>query len=223
MKPRWLTAGLILLATGVTGACLLFLWARSSKRNAHYSAVGSALFQIKYNAEEFFAENPDLIFAQFEDVISPKGYLRDQPQTGGEDYHEVFPIRVDFAALAVTTNDGQRLVRLWADAPARAGSGFLVRLAPNGKLHALIGGSDAIALYEHLFRSQPDGVQSNRLSDGRRLETTYRNSTPDGPFHAFYADGKPWADATYHTGRLSGRHVIYGRDGKIVYETTFPP
>jgi len=32
-----------------------------------------------------------------------------------------------------------------------------------------------------------------------------------------------WLGKTEVTGRLSGRHVIYDRDGKIIYETTFPP
>jgi antitoxin component YwqK of YwqJK toxin-antitoxin module len=56
-----------------------------------------------------------------------------------------------------------------------------------------------------------------------RYETTCANGVPDGPFRAYYADGKLWAEATYVRGVPSGRHVVYNHAGKIIYETVFAP
>jgi hypothetical protein len=72
-------------------------------------------------------------------------------------------------------------------------------------------------------RKNREGVHLTRPPAGGRFETTWRGGVPDGPFRATYADGKLWAEATYVRGVPSGRHVVYDRAGKIIYETVFVP
>ena len=61
---------------------------------------------------------------------------------------------------------------------------------------------------------KPDGVDVVRFPDGGRFETTYRGGVADGPFRAYYPDGKLWGEATYVKGRVVGPCWLYTRDGK---------
>ncbi len=58
-----------------------------------------------------------------------------------------------------------------------------------------------------------DGVQVVQLPDGRRCETTYRGGVADGPFRAYRADGKLWAEAAYVQGRQTGPVWNYSGEG----------
>ena len=55
----------------------------------------------------------------------------------------------------------------------------------------------------------PDSEQGRYVDEGPQMQVTLTKGY--------------WLGKTEVTGRLSGRHVIYDRDGKIIYETTFPP
>lgn len=94
-----------------------------------------------------------------------------------------------------------------------------VHQSPEGKL------TGQVAAYQAWLAAQDrsDGLHVTTRPQGRRFETTWRGGVPDGPFRAFYADGKLWAEATYVRGVPSGHHVVYDRAGKIIYETVFVP
>ena len=65
-----------------------------------------------------------------------------------------------------------------------------------------------------------DGLHIVKLKDGRRFETTWRGGVPDGPFHAYRADGSLWGEATYAQGRVVGPSWIHLPDGRKFDELT---
>jgi tetratricopeptide (TPR) repeat protein len=69
--------------------------------------------------------------------------------------------------------------------------------------------------YPRVTPPKADGVDVVQLpGNAGRFETTYRNGVPDGPFRAYYPDGKLWGEATYSQGRLLGPPWLYSRTGR---------
>lgn len=198
------------------------IWSVGNLRR-HSQDKSVCTYQIAAAANQYFLENPERVFVDFDDLIGPGGYINGVVPVAGEDYHELFPLRRDYAALAVTMGDRRRVIVYFPSQPVDGFSHLDFRQTPDGKLKEIehrVGGLEA---YQHWLEAErkPDGVQGIKLSDGRRFEITFRGGFPDGPFRAFYADGELWAEATYVKGRPVGPHVVYARNGKHIYETTF--
>jgi len=209
-RPLRIVALLSAVAAGVTVSGYFFT--AKIRHRSQDSAI--ATYQIQAAVERFFYENPQRVFVNYEDVIGPQRSMKAARAHGGEDYHELFPVRADYEAMGVTMGDGRVNLVL-------RGAGFVQRLT-NGELR---GNPKSIKIYQALLSSRKDheGVHVTSPFQGGRFETTWRGGMPEGPFRATYADGKLWAEATYVHGVPSGRHIVYDRAGKIIYETVFVP
>jgi hypothetical protein len=198
------------LATGVVVPGYLFYV--KVRRASEDNSIRS--FQIRSAVDQFFLENRMRVFATYDDIVGPTRYVKQADSNAGEDYHELFPVRADFEAMGVTMSDG-RVNLVLRD-------GGTVQHWPDGELR---GSPENVRVYRALLSSRKDreGVHVTLPFQGGRFETTWRGGVPDGPFRAYYADGKLWAEATYVRGAPSGRHVAYDRTGKIIYETVFVP
>ena len=175
--------------------------------------------QIAWSVDQFFYWNPTRVFVRYDEVIGPTALQRGVDSVDGEDYRELFPLRVDWKLLSVTMGDGRKNIMLR--------DYEIVRLSPRGEI---LGAEQpdraaAAARYQALLtlRKTLVGVDVSKAPAEGRFETTWANGVPDGPFRAYYADGKLWAEATYVRGVPSGRHVVYNHAGKIIYETVFAP
>jgi hypothetical protein len=209
-RPIQILALLSAVAAGVT--VLGYFFTAKIRHRSQDSAI--ATYQIQAAVEQFFFENPQRVFVNYEDVIGPQRYVKAARAHGGEDYHELFPLRADYEAMGVTMGDGRVNLVL-------RGASFVQHL-PNGELR---GNPESVRVYQALLSSRKDrkGVHVTSPFQGGRFETTWRGGVPEGRFRAYYADGKVWAEATYVHGVPSGRHVVYDRAGKIIYETVFVP
>lgn len=219
LRPHWRPSriiavlGALCIGLGVA-FYLLFTGLRRENRD---KAV--AMRQIAWNIDQFFRENPTRVFANYDDVIGPTALLREVDSVDGEDYRELFPLRVDWKLLSVTMGDGRKNIMLR--------NYEVVRLSPRGEI---VGAEQpdraaAAARYQALLalRKTLVGVYVLPAPSKGRFETIWADGVPNGPFRAYYADGKLWAEATYVAGRPVGRHVVYDRAGNITYETVFIP
>lgn len=200
-----------------------FWFLPNMRRHAEDKSI--ATYQIAAAVDQFILENPDRVFVQFNDLVGPGKFVMATFPVAGEDYHELFPFRVDFEELGVTMGDGRRVIVLCLRDPATLGmKRYTVRQWPNGKLEAVDSHPEGPEVYRHWQEAgrRPDGVHVSKFWD-RRFETTYHGGVPDGPFRAYYESGELWAEATYIKGRPVGPHVLYARNGKRIYETTFAP
>jgi hypothetical protein len=138
--------------------------------------------------------------------------------SGGENYRDLFPLRRDYDELITTMGDGRKNI-LFREV------GGSVKQNARGEIVVDESSPKAVEYHRSLLaeRRKREGVQVVQAADRSRLETTWRAGVPDGPFRATYADGKLWAEATYVRGVPSGRHVVYDRAGKIIYQTVFAP
>jgi hypothetical protein len=210
-RPLRKVALVSVAAAGVTLAGSLFV-AKFSRETQDRQV---ATFQIKAAAEQFFIGEPLRIFVSYDELIGPNAYVKSVTSRGGEDYHELFPLRCDWEELTLTMGDGRKNILLAGD------SYWGVQQTPGGKV---VGEPSAVEAYRSLVatRQKNEGVLTTHYAGGR-FETTWRAGVPDGPFRAYYADGKLWAEATYVRGAPSGPHVVYNHAGKIIYETDFVP
>ena len=176
-------------------------------------------YQIAAAFDQYLLEESDRVFVQYDDLIGPGKFVKVALPVAGEDYHELFPIRIDYAALGVTMGDGRRVIVFTSPEPVNGSARFTLRQKPNGQIMD----SDGSAAYQRWLESErkPDGVHVKKLWNDRRFETTYHGGMPDGQFRAYYEGGELWAEATYVKGRPVGPHVVYARNGKRIYETTF--
>ncbi len=211
-RPRWIVTLVSLLAIGVTALIAVRFFEQRRAREDKSTST----YQILAAVEHCFAEHPHRVFLTYDDVIGPQRFLTTLNAVAGEDYHELFPVRADTELMSITMGDGRKNILIFT---AREGDFKLVHQSPEGKL------TGAVAAYQARLAAQDrsDGVHVTTPPGGGRFETTWRAGAPDGPFHAYYADGKLWAEATYVRGAPSGRHVVYDRAGKIIYETVFVP
>lgn len=213
-----------ILGTLMVGGLLVFqFWLRPNHRRL-LQDKSIATYQISAAVDQFVLENPDRLFVEFDDLIGPGKFLKGVfSSTAGEDYHEMFPIRVDFEELGVTMGDGRRVIVFSPRDPATGMTDrFTLRHTPDGRIEEVDsrrGGPEAYRQWLEAGR-KPDGVHRSKIWD-RRTETTYRGGMPDGPFRAYYESGELWAEATYVKGRPVGPHAIYDRKGKKIFETTF--
>jgi hypothetical protein len=130
-------------------------------------------------------------------------------------------------ALTVTAADGHRVIVYWPPERFMDYSSIMLRESTSGRLTEINGsfGGAGLALYRKWLEAErrADGVQVKSLPDGRIFEMTYRNGAPDGPFRAYYDNGKLWGELSYTQGVPTGRHRIFDQSGQVIYETTFVP
>jgi hypothetical protein len=219
LRPHWRPSRIIALlgALGIGLGVAGYLLIAGPRRENRDKAVATR--QIAWNVDQFFRQNPTRVFANYDDVIGPSALLPEVDSVDGEDYRELFPLRVDWKLLSVTMGDGRKNIMLR--------DYEIVRLSPRGEI---LGAEQpdraaAAARYQALLalRKTLVGVYVSKAPAEGRFETTWAAGVPDGPFRATYADGKLWAEATYVRGAPVGRHVVYDRAGKIIYETVFVP
>lgn len=180
------------------------------------AAMSVATWQLRAAAEQFFLEEPTRVFVEFDEVVGPSRYVKWLGSSTPDNYREMFPLRADFDEMPVTIKDGYRVVVL-------AESGVWVLLRPDGTVetrgrHARNAEANTVWL---AAQRRHDGVVVTTPRQGGRFETTWRGGVRDGPFRAYYADGKLWAEAAYVRGRLAGRHVVYNRTGRVIHEKHF--
>lgn len=211
MWPRLAVTLLVLCAASTAS---VFLWIIPQR--AQDKAV--QLFQIRAAARQFFIDHPQRIFVPFEELVGPDRYLKHLWRD--EDRRE-FPLRADLRELGVTLPPGHRAVLL---CDAEGNYQAFVRHLRDGRfcrIGTLSNGAD-LELYRKWLAERPrNGVDVRVLRDGRKFEITYRDGVPHGPFRAFYADGRPWGEATYISGRPAGRHVVFDRTGDVIHEANF--
>jgi hypothetical protein len=211
-RPRWIVALVGLVVIGA--ATLLALRLFDHRRNSQDQSIST--YQIRAAIDQYFVEHPHRVFLTYDDLIGPRRFLSGTNPVAGEDYHELFPVRADTEFMSITMGDGRKNILIFT---AKNDGRIVVHQSPEGKL------TGAVAAYEAWLAAQDrsDGVHVTARPQGRRFETAWRGGVPDGPFRAYYADGKLWAEATYVRGAPAGRHVVYDRAGKIIYETVFVP
>lgn len=219
LRPHWRPSriiavlGALCIGLGVT----VYLLVAGLQRENRDKAVATR--QIAWNVDQFFRQNPTRVFANYDDLIGPTALLHEVDSDDGEDYRELFPLRVDWGMLSVTMGDGRKNIMLRDYG--------VVHLSPRGEIVGadLPDRAEAATRYQAVItrRKTLVGVYVSKAPAEGRFETTWADGVPDGPFRAYYADGKLWAEATYVRGKLVGRHVVYDRAGKIIYETTFVP
>ena len=154
-------------------------------------------------------------------MIGPTKIVKGLHHVTPANYHDLFPIRADFderTELSVTTMAGHKVIEV-------CGLMNMVLQWPDGTLDERGPHARRARTYRAWLAAQDrsDGLHVTTPPAGGRFETTWRAGVPDGPFRAYYADGKLWAEATYVAGRPIGRHVVYDRAGKILYETVYIP
>ena len=218
LQSRWRPVRIVALLSAVAAAVTVsgYFFTAKIRHRSQDSAI--ATYQIQAAVEQFFFENPQRVFVNYEDLIGPQRYMKAARAHGGEDYHELFPLRRDYDELITTMGDGRQNILFRY-------VGGIVKQNPRGEIAVDESSPKAVEYHRSLLaeRRKREGVQVVQEADRRRFETTWRGGVPDGPFRATYADGKLWAEATYVRGVPSGRHVVYDRAGKIIYETIFGP
>ncbi len=182
------------------------------KRARQEKMIVDHVFKFLTGADQFFLEHADRLFVRHDEMVGPGRLLQQAfgPEAG-EDYVALFPIRRDHAELAVKTVDGRRVIWfMYDDADGKLQQG-VVTVRAKGEM---TGGSEEITAYRQLLgREKRDGPQVKQFPDGSRFETTYRSGVPHGPFKAFYPDGKPWGEANYENGLITGPCWNYPRQG----------
>jgi hypothetical protein len=211
-RPRWIVALVSTLVIGATAFFAVRLF--EQRRTSQDKAIST--YQIRAAIDQYFVEHPHRVFLTYDDLVGPRRYLKAVIPVAGEDYHELFPVRADTELMSVTMGDGRKNILIFT---AKNDGRLVVHQSPEGKL------TGQVAAYQAWLAAQDrsDGVHVTTRPAGGRFETTWRGGVPDGPFRAYYADGKLWAEATYVRGAPSGRHVVYNHAGKIIYETDFVP
>ncbi len=212
LRWRWVATVLSILGLGAFGAG--FVAFGKLRRSSQDKAICTPF--IAAGARQVFHEEPWRVFLAYDDLIGPRQYIKSLNSATGEDYHELFPLRVDFEELAITMDDGRKNILIF-----HSGGDFRtwVGQTPEGKLTGVTPAYQAWLA----ARDRSDGVHVSTPPQGGRFETTWRGGVPAGPFRAYYENGQLWAEATYVGGRPVGRHVVYDRAGKIIFETQFAP
>ena len=218
LQRRWRPLRIVALLSAVAAGVTIsgYFFTAKIRHRSQDSAI--ATYQIQAAVEQFFVENPQRVFVNYEDVIGPQRYMKAARASGGENYRDLFPLRRDYDELITTMGDGRKNI-LFREV------GGSVKQNARGEIVVDESSPKAVEYHRSLLaeRRKREGVQVVQAADRSRLETTWRAGVPDGPFRATYADGKLWAEATYVRGELVGRHVVYDRAGKIIYETVFVP
>lgn len=165
---------------------------RSSARHSLHGGILGNLRQIAAAIDQTFRDNPSRLFLRYDEVIGPNVYMKAVNPISGEDYHVMFPVQRN--AFADTDDGlGEPVVR------------------------KVVCSDGAEVSYDEMGfhpAAMPDGVHKVVLKDGRRIETTFLHGVRDGPFRAYYADGKPWCTAEYAQGRVVGPVWFYAPNGR---------
>ena len=178
--------------------------------------------------DQFYLENPNRIFLKYDEMGGPNGYIKGYNATDGEDLSVQFPIRLGWSEpLSVRLPDGTT-VRRYEVIAAIGKSGLIITYPlPQDENYdpKRVYRLDCGVSYQgnRVVELPPDpagregrdqdGVHTYKFPDGRRYEITYHGGVPDGPFHAYHADGTPWGEATYRNGRVVEAWLIT-RDGR---------
>jgi hypothetical protein len=219
---RPLIVAVVVWSGAVLGIGLLGFWFNSRVQNA--SKLRSMIpSQPAHTANHFFVEYDDRIFLRYDELVGPDRYIKASRSEDGEDLSVQFPLRRGWTEpLPVRLPDGSTVERY--EVFAAIGRSGLIALYPRPQGGSYdpdrVYGLDIGVSYRgHRVVQLPpdpagregrdqDGVHTYQLPDGRRFEITYRGGVPDGPFRAFYADGKPWGEAIYRQGRVIEAWII---------------
>lgn len=215
-----------LCSLALVGAALWFFLVFVPGQRLLSQDMSVASYQISAAAEQYFVENDARIFAGYDDLIGPKGFIKGVNSVAGEDYHELFPLRRDAESLTVTMGDGRKVIVYFPPERTLNFNSFRFRQTPAGKIietDSRYHGA-ALEIYQRWLDAErkPDGVFVKKFPDGRRFEITYRGGVADGPFRAYHQNGNLWGEATYAKGRPVGEHRLYDPKGKLIWQTSFP-
>jgi len=230
--PRWglrVAVALGLLVAGTLGYCAYHAF----KEVREVSIVKSLLPRQPAGAlDQFFVDNEDRIFVRYDEIVGPDDYIKAYNAPDDADISFQFPLRRYWCeTLKVRLPDGTTVLRNEVIA-SRGRSGLIATypLPEDDKYvpHRVYRLDSGVTLRDRYVVNLPpdpagrqgrdqDGVHVYQLPDGRRFEITYHGGVPDGPFHAYYADGKPWGEATYRQGRVVAASIIT-RDGRKLDE-----
>ena len=119
------------------------------------------------------------------------------------DYQEVVGPK-GHQVKALESVQGEDLLALFPIRRDQLDEGHWILMLPNGRKIS----------YLPPPAPKPDGVDVVLLPEAGRFETTYRGGVADGPFRAFYPDGKLWGEASYVQGRVTGPRRLYMPDGR---------
>ncbi len=194
-RTRWI-AGLIV----VVSSLIIANGIMKIKRRGEASVVMSYLHGITAGLEQFNLESESCrLFVTYDEIIGPGRYLKNVGSAVGEDYHTLFPVRLDVnQALRVKLPDGRIVQR----------TEILLMTLPDGR-------QVSWAVLDDPVGRRQDGVHIVPYDSGGPLyEITYHGGVPDGPFRAFYSDGLLKGETTYVRGRIVGPCWLYTRDGK---------
>lgn len=216
-KALWWVVG---AGFGAVVLVILYLISALSEQRQISRAKSVRTSQLIAAVDQYFVENPERIFVRYDELVGPTNYVKSTLPIHGEDYRTLFPWRRDEVVLPVTFQDGWQVI---------LHEGRRILRSPRGKMTSL-SGAESLAAYERWLATEQgrDGLHVQILElppepKATRFETTYRKGVRDGPFRAYYADGRLWAEATYKDGRLVGLHRVYEASGKVVHETNFAP
>jgi hypothetical protein len=204
------------VAVTVVIVVLLGFGAVRSFRSAKAASVASAVAtpQLIAALDHFVVDNPDRVFVRYDDLFGPTAYVKGTNAVDGEDYHALFPMRTNVEMVAVTVSNGDRVIMLH-------GLWGRVVVTPDGEIS---GPPDLVRQYVTLAAElgARHGVVITRLPNGRRFESTWDHGIEHGPFRAYHANDRLWAEARYVRGKPVGHHVLYDENGRVLLNTVFP-
>jgi hypothetical protein len=221
-RPRfpWEAGAALAVAIGLLGWWLVPRYLEM-KRATQEKIIQGHVFAYLTGADQFFRQHPERLFVRQDELVGPNRML---PQAvmpeAGEVYAALFPIRRDHPELAVTTVDGRWVIWFMYESTDGQPQRGVVTVRADGEM---LGGSEEIKTYRQILeREKSDGVHGKLFPDGSRFETTTRGGVPHGAFKAYYPDGKPWGEANYENGRVTGPAWNYPRQGARFDELSPP-
>lgn len=205
-----------LAALAIAGAAVFGLTLFSVRQYQNLRRVTEdkniALPRIEAAVQQYFLEHPERIFVTYDHVIGPKQYLKNVDPVDGVDYHEIFPLRVDWDVMAVTMSDGRKNMIV---------GGAIAQVLPKGEVRATPAGLELFATLV-TGRKHKSGLEISTAPGGGRFETMWRDRVREGPFRAYYKNGRLWATATYVHNRPVGAHVLFDPAGNEIFRIEFP-
>jgi hypothetical protein len=218
----------IAAAASLTLTALLGFGIHHVVRSSKYKAMIPR--QMAATADQLWLEYGDAkIFIRYEDLVGPTRYIKAEYPVDGEDPAALFPIRFAWnQPFDVRLPDGTTVRR--AEVFAKVGRSGIVATFPNPQEETGVYDPQRVYLLPNgvTFRDNrvvnlppdPAGMEG-RDQDGvhvyttaGRWEITYRGGVPDGPFRAYYPNGKLQVEATYVKGRVVGPAWHYLPDGR---------
>lgn len=184
--PAWLV---LLLAIG--GAVVADRWTfHQIIMHAKRMTAFSTLRQLSAGIDGFFLEHPGRMFVAYDEIVGADKFVKETNPVAGEDYRDIFPVRRSVFE---------------GNAPIAEPAVLSISLSEGPPLEYYA--SDIAG------RELPDGVNKIVIADGRRIETTYRHGRREGPFRAYFANGRPWSAAEFRGDRVVGPAWLFTPGG----------